>query len=94
MCRMIATHRACQSRARTCGQIAACSAARPSMANGEDKGKTAAAMASDPLGLPTPRDAKANKASCAMVTGMDRVWTSRTVEAWAPMPRNTAPISK
>ncbi len=29
-----------------------------------------------------------------MVTGIDNIWTSRAVEAWAPMPRKVAPISK
>jgi hypothetical protein len=29
-----------------------------------------------------------------MVTGIDSVWPSRTVDACAPIPRKVAPISK
>ena len=45
-------------------------------------------------GEPMAVAAKPKISTCAKVTGIDRVCTSRTVEACAPMVRNTAPNSR
>ena len=42
-------------------------------------------------GAPTAIEATAKMTTCAMVTGIDKVCTSRALDAWAPMPRKMAP---
>ncbi len=61
---------------------------------GEDRGKMAAASPSVESGLPIAVEAKPKISTWANVTGIDIVWTSRTVEACAPMVRKTAPSSR
>ena len=77
-----------------CGHSASSTAARASMAKGELSGK---AMAANSSGLPlcvTARLAKKNTSTCAIVTGIDRVCTSRTVAAIDPTARNTDPSKR
>lgn len=92
--RISATHRICQAMASRCGHRSGGSAARASMTNGEDKGNSAPARPRVLSGSPTALAASAKTTTWAMVTGIDRVCTSRAVDAWPPMPRKTEPSSR
>src|SRR6185503_8415837 len=92
--RISATHSICHRIAATCGHRSGCLAAWATIASGEDKGKTAAAKLAGEPGEATAVAAKPNTNTCPKVTGIDSVCTSRTVDAWAPMVRNTAPNSR
>jgi len=94
MRRISATHEICHANASTWGSSAGISAARPNIAKGEDKGKIIPAIALGLSGWPTPRLARPKIIICAIVTGIDKVCTSRAVDACDPMPRNKEPISK
>ena len=77
-----------------CGHSSGSSAARASIAIGDDSGKTAAAIPLTESGLPIDFAVKPNSSTWAKVAGSDMVWTSRAVDAWAPMIRKAAPNSK
>ena len=64
------------------------------MVIGEDKGNAAAARPLTESGLPIAVAAKPKISTWPKVTGIDRVWTSRAVDACAPMIRNAAPNSR
>ena len=61
------------------------------MVSGELNGKMAAPRPSGLLKAPTAKEASRKISICPTVTGIDRVWTSRTELAWLPMPRKSAP---
>ena len=85
------TQSACQAIAARCGQIAPSWAARAIIVSGEEKGKIAAPMPSGLSIAPAANWAKRKMSNCAIVTGIDRVCTSRSELAWEPMPRKSAP---
>ena len=64
------------------------------MTIGDDKGNTAAAIAAAESGDPIAVAAKPKISTCAKVTGIDSVCTSRTVVAIEPIPRNSEPSSR
>ena len=64
------------------------------MAKGEDSGKIAANSSIGEPGRVIEDAARKNTSSCAMVTGIDSVCTSRTVVAIPPIVRNSEPSSR
>ena len=88
------TQKACHAIARRCGQSCGSSAARATITSGEESGNSAPAIHNVELGEPTAKAAKPKMSTWATVTGIESVWTSRTVEACAPMLRNTEPSSR
>ena len=64
------------------------------MAKGEENGTAIAAHSTQVPGMAIAKLAKKKFSSCSMVTGIDRVWTSRTVEASEPIARKIEPSSR
>ena len=67
---------------------------RAIIANGELNGKAIADHSSQLPWSATARVANRNRNTCIIVTGIDRVCTSRTVVASEPTARNTEPSSR